>query len=126
MEILEHYLSLLTKAIFIENILLAYFLGMCSFLGVSKKVDASIGLGFAVIFVSTITVPVNWIIKKYLLNQGALSWIPIAGLEDVNLLFLRFSRPFLPPFFRLIAPARWAKQRITKNPSLKFKDKSKI
>ncbi len=90
MEILEHYLSLLTKAIFIENILLAYFLGMCSFLGVSKKVDASIGLGFAVIFVSTITVPVNWIIKKYLLNQGALSWIPIAGLEDVNLLFLRF------------------------------------
>tara|TARA_Y100001968_G_scaffold310317_1_gene331122 strand:- start:275 stop:901 length:627 start_codon:yes stop_codon:yes gene_type:complete len=90
MEILEHYLSLLTKAIFIENILLAYFLGMCSFLGVSKKVDASIGLGFAVIFVSTITVPVNWIIKKYLLNQGALSWIPIPGLEDVNLLFLRF------------------------------------
>jgi len=90
MEILEHYLSLLTKAIFIENILLAYFLGMCSFLGVSKKVDASIGLGFAVIFVSTITVPVNWIIKNYLLNPGALSWIPIEGIEDVNLLFLRF------------------------------------
>ena len=65
MEIIEHYLSLLTKAIFIENILLAYFLGMCSFLGVSKKVDASIGLGFAVIFVSTITVPVNWVIQNF-------------------------------------------------------------
>ena len=52
---MEHYLSLITKAVFVENILLAYFLGMCSFLAVSKKVDASIGLGFAVIFVLTIT-----------------------------------------------------------------------
>ena len=90
MEIIEHYLSLLTKAIFIENILLAYFLGMCSFLGVSKKVDASIGLGFAVIFVSTITVPVNWVIQNFLLNEGALSWIPISGFDTVNLTFLRY------------------------------------
>ena len=90
MEIIEHYLSLLTKAIFIENILLAYFLGMCSFLGVSKKVDASIGLGFAVIFVSTITLPVNWVIQNFLLNEGALSWIPISGFDTVNLTFLRY------------------------------------
>jgi len=83
---LEHYLSLITKAVFIENILLAYFLGMCSFLAVSKKVDASIGLGFAVIFVLTITAPVNWFIYGYLLADGALTWL---GFENVNLSFLR-------------------------------------
>ena len=83
---MEHYLSLITKAVFVENILLAYFLGMCSFLAVSKKVDASIGLGFAVIFVLTITAPVNWFIYGYLLADGALSWL---GFEDVNLSFLR-------------------------------------
>ena len=83
---MEHYLSLITKAVFIENILLAYFLGMCSFLAVSKKVDASIGLGFAVIFVLTITAPVNWFIYGYLLADSALAWL---GFEDVNLSFLR-------------------------------------
>ena len=83
---MEHYLSLITKAVFIENILLAYFLGMCSFLAVSKKVDASIGLGFAVIFVLTITAPVNWFIYGYLLADGALAWL---GFEGVNLSFLR-------------------------------------
>ena len=64
---MEHYISILTKAIFIENILLAYFLGMCSFLAISKKVDTSIGLGFAVIFVLTITAPANWAIHNFLL-----------------------------------------------------------
>ena len=83
---MEHYLSLITKAVFIENILLAYFLGRCSFLAVSKKVDASIGLGFAVIFVLTITAPVNWFIYGYLLADGALTWL---GFENVNLSFLR-------------------------------------
>tara|TARA_Y100001970_G_scaffold89496_2_gene112829 strand:- start:1555 stop:2163 length:609 start_codon:yes stop_codon:yes gene_type:complete len=83
---LEHYLSLITKAVFIENILLAYFLGMCSFLAVSKKVDASIGLGFAVIFVLTITAPVNWFLYGFLLGDGALSWL---GFPDVNLSFLK-------------------------------------
>ena len=72
---MEHYISILTKAIFIENILLAYFLGMCSFLAISKKVDTSIGLGFAVIFVLTITAPANWAIHNFLLKEGALSWI---------------------------------------------------
>ena len=83
---MEHYLNLITKAVFIENILLAYFLGMCSFLAVSKKVDASIGLGFAVIFVLTITSPVNWFIYSFLLGDGALGWL---GFPDVNLSFLK-------------------------------------
>jgi len=90
MEVLEHYLSLATKAMFIENILLSYFLGMCSFLAVSKKVETSIGLGLAVIFVNGITVPTNWAIKNYLLNPGALTWLGIPGLEDVDLSFLNF------------------------------------
>ena len=67
-EILQHYLSITTKTIFTENILLAYFLGMCSFLAISKKIETSIGLGFAVIFVNGITVPLNWVIKVYLLK----------------------------------------------------------
>ena len=90
MELLEHYLSLATKTIFIENILLAYFLGMCSFLAISKKIEASIGLGFAVIFVNGVTVPLNWVIKEYLLIEGALSWVGISALEAVDLTFLSF------------------------------------
>jgi len=88
MELFIHYLSLATKAIFIENILLAYFLGMCSFLAISKNVEASQGIGKAVIFVNGITVPLNWIIKTYFLDSGALSWIPIASLSAVDLSFL--------------------------------------
>lgn len=83
----EHYLSLATKAIFVENILLAYFLGMCSFLAISKKVETSMGLGFAVVFVLTITAPVNWLLHHYFLRDGALAWI---GLADVDLSFLNF------------------------------------
>ena len=89
---MEHYVSILTKAIFIENILLAYFLGMCSFLAISKKVDTSIGLGFAVIFVLTITAPANWIIHNYLLKDGALVWLNpeygINGSKSIDLSFL--------------------------------------
>ena len=81
MELLVHYLSLATKAIFIENILLAYFLGMCSFLAISKNVEASQGIGKAVIFVNGITVPLNWVIKTYFLDQGALSWTRIESLS---------------------------------------------
>lgn len=84
---LEHYLSLFVKSVFVENILLAFFLGMCSFLAVSKKVETAIGLGAAVIFVLTITTPANWFINSFLLNDGALSW---AGLPEVDLSFLGF------------------------------------
>ena len=85
MDLFIHYLSLATKSIFIENILLAFFLGMCSFLAISKNVEASKGIGKAVIFVNGLTVPINWIIKTYLLAPGALyQWIPIESLKDVN------------------------------------------
>jgi Na+-transporting NADH:ubiquinone oxidoreductase subunit E len=89
-EFLEHYLSLATKAIFIENILLAYFLGMCSFLALSNKVETASGIGKAVIFVNAITVPLNWIIKTYLLDDGALSWTGISAFSEVDLSFLTF------------------------------------
>ncbi|MCL6414768.1 NADH:ubiquinone reductase (Na(+)-transporting) subunit E [Aestuariirhabdus sp. Z084] len=82
---LEYYLSLFVKAIFIENMALAFFLGMCTFLAISKKVQTSLGLGIAVIVVLTITVPVNNLIYTYLLKDGALAW---AGLPDVDLSFL--------------------------------------
>jgi len=88
MDILVHYLSLATKSIFIENILLAYFLGMCSFLAISKNVEAAKGIGKAVIFVNGITVPLNWIIKTYLLDEGALSWTRIESLSSIDLTFL--------------------------------------
>lgn len=84
---MEHYINLALKSIFVENILLAYFLGMCSFLACSKKIETAIGLGFAVIFVLTITTPVNWAVKNLLLDKGALSW---AGLANVDLSFLSF------------------------------------
>ena len=84
---LEHYLSLFVKSVFVENILLAFFLGMCSFLAVSKKVETAIGLGFAVIFVVTITAPANWALNQYLLRDGGLAW---AGLPDTDLSFLSF------------------------------------
>ncbi|MEQ9168716.1 MAG: NADH:ubiquinone reductase (Na(+)-transporting) subunit E, partial [Fulvivirga sp.] len=81
--------SLGIKSIFIENMIFAYFLGMCSFLAVSKKVSTAIGLGAAVIFVLSITVPINWLIQEYVLKEGALTWLG-AGFTDVNLEFLQF------------------------------------
>lgn len=69
------YANLFIKSIFIENMVFAYFLGMCSYLAVSKTVKTSIGMGFAVIFVLTITVPLNFLIDQYLLQPGALKWI---------------------------------------------------
>ena len=72
---MEYYLGLFIRAIFIENMALAFFLGMCTFLAISKKIDAAIGLGIAVIVVLGITVPVNNLILKLLLDEGALTWI---------------------------------------------------
>jgi Na+-transporting NADH:ubiquinone oxidoreductase subunit E len=82
---LEHYLSLLIRAIFIENMALAFFLGMCTFLAVSKKVDTALGLGVAVIVVQTITVPANNLIYQHLLKAGALAWL---GLGEFDLTFI--------------------------------------
>ena len=84
---MEYYLSLLVRSIFIDNIALSMFLGMCTFIALSKKIDAAIGLGVAVIVVQTVTVPVNNLLFTYFLSDGALDW---AGLPEVNLSFLVF------------------------------------
>ncbi len=82
---MEHYLSLFVRAIFIDNMALSFFLGMCTLLAISKKVDAAIGLGIAVVVVQTITVPLNNLLYTYLLADGALAW---AGYPNVDLSFL--------------------------------------
>lgn len=82
---MEHYISLILQAVFVENLALAFFLGMCTFLAISKKVEAALGLGIAVVVVLTISVPVNNLIYNYVLRDGALSW---AGLPNMNLSFL--------------------------------------
>ena len=82
---MEHYLSLFIKSVFIENLALSFFLGMCTFLAVSKKVKTAMGLGLAVVVVQAITVPVNNLLYTYLLKENALSW---AGIEGVDLSFL--------------------------------------
>ncbi|MDY6814680.1 MAG: NADH:ubiquinone reductase (Na(+)-transporting) subunit E [Pseudomonadota bacterium] len=82
---MEHYLSLLVQAVFIENMALAFFLGMCTFIAISKKIEAAIGLGIAVVVVLTITVPVNNLIYNYVLREGALDW---AGMPGTDLSFL--------------------------------------
>jgi Na+-transporting NADH:ubiquinone oxidoreductase subunit E len=86
---LEHYLSLAVKAIFVDNMALAFFLGMCSFLAVSKRVDTASGLGAAVTFVLTVTTPLNALMYNYLLKEGALTWINPAW-SGVDLSFVRF------------------------------------
>ena len=82
---MEAYLSLFVRSVFIENLALSFFLGMCTYLAISKKVETAIGLGAAVVVVQTITVPVNYLIVTFLLAPGALAW---AGLGEVDLSFL--------------------------------------
>jgi Na+-transporting NADH:ubiquinone oxidoreductase subunit E len=82
---MEHYVNLALKAMFVENLALSFFLGMCTFLAISKKVETSFGLGIAVIVVQAITVPVNNLIFHHVLEAGALGW---AGMPDVDLSFL--------------------------------------
>lgn len=82
---MEAYISLFVKAVFVENLALAFFLGMCTFLAVSKKISTAIGLGVAVLVVQTLTVPANNLIYNYLLKEGALSWM---GFSSVDLSFL--------------------------------------
>ena len=86
---MEHYLSLGLRAVFLENMALAYFLGMCSYLACARKVATAFGLGLAVVFVQTLTVPLNNLLLKYLLAEGALTWISPA-LADIDLSFLSF------------------------------------
>ena len=83
---MENLISIFLNSVFVGNILLAYFLGMCSFVAVSQNMDTAIGIGFAVVFVLSVTAPVNWIVWHYLLKPGALTW---AGLPAVDLSFLK-------------------------------------
>ena len=84
---MENLISIFLNSVFVGNILLAYFLGMCSFLAISKNLDTATGLGFAVTFVLSITTPANWLVYHYLLAPGALAW---AGLPAIDLSFLKF------------------------------------
>jgi Na+-transporting NADH:ubiquinone oxidoreductase subunit E len=86
---MEHYLNLAIRSIFLENMALAFFLGMCSFLACSKKVETAIGLGAAVVFVQVLTVPLNNLILVHLLAEGALGWVH-PSLAKVDLTFLAF------------------------------------
>ena len=85
----QELVNLFVRSIFIENMIFAYFLGMCSYLAVSKTVKTAVGLGIAVTFVLTITLPVNWLLENYVLKAGALSWLG-DGFADVDLSFLSF------------------------------------
>ncbi|HMP98595.1 MAG TPA: NADH:ubiquinone reductase (Na(+)-transporting) subunit E [Cyclobacteriaceae bacterium] len=86
---MQELINLGIKAIFIENMIFAYFLGMCSYLAVSKKVSTALGLGLAVTFVLSITAPINWLIYENVLKEGALAWLG-AGFEGISLEFLQF------------------------------------
>lgn len=83
------YINIALKGIFIENMIFAYFLGMCSYLAVSKTVKTAVGLGAAVIFVLAVTVPVNWLLENYVLQEGALAWLG-DGYATLDLSFLSF------------------------------------
>jgi Na+-transporting NADH:ubiquinone oxidoreductase subunit E len=86
---MDHYIEIFLKAIFSENMIFAYFLGMCSYLAVSKTVKTAVGLGFAVIFVLGVTIPVNWLLENYVLMPGALTWLD-PTYADLDLSFLSF------------------------------------
>lgn len=86
---MENLVNLLVKSIFVENVIFAFFLGMCSFLAVSKKIKTAAGLGVAVIFVLILTTPLNYLILRYLLSEGALGWVH-PSLATVDLTFLAF------------------------------------
>ncbi len=86
---MEHLINIFVKSIFIENMIFAYFLGMCSYLAVSKKVSTAAGLGVAVIFVLVITLPVNYLLERYVLTEGALAWLD-PSFAGIDLSFLSF------------------------------------
>lgn len=97
MGIVENYLNIGIKSIFVDNMIFAYFLGMCSYLAVSKKIGTAVGLGMAVIFVLLITVPLNWLAYNFIIKEGALTWLNTLGVSTnfadfsvVNLEVLKF------------------------------------
>ena len=87
---MQEYINIFIKSIFIDNMIFAYFLGMCSYLAVSKTVNTATGLGIAVIFVLGITIPVNWLLENYILKKGALTWLLGDEATSIDLEFLSF------------------------------------
>ena len=87
---MQDLVNIFVKSVFIDNMIFAYFLGMCSYLAVSKTVKTAVGLGTAVIFVLGITVPINYLLENYVLKAGALAWVTYVDLADVDLSFLSF------------------------------------
>jgi len=87
---MQDLLNIFVKSMFIDNMIFAYFLGMCSYLAVSKSVKTAVGLGAAVIFVLGVTVPVNYLLENYVLKEGALAWTGMEGMESIDLSFLSF------------------------------------
>jgi len=87
---MQDLVNIFVKSVFIDNMIFAYFLGMCSYLAVSKTVKTAVGLGAAVIFVLGITVPINYLLENFVLKAGALAWVPFVDLADVDLSFLSF------------------------------------
>ena len=86
---MEELINIFIRAVFIENMVFAYFLGMCSYLAISKTVETSVGMGGAVIFVLAMTVPINYLLENYVLQEGALVWLD-ESFKDVDLSFLSF------------------------------------
>lgn len=86
---MENLINIGIRSIFIDNMIFGYFIGMCSFLAISKKVKTAFGLGIAVIFVIGVTVPINWLVQNYVMNAGALSWLG-PDFADIDLNFLQF------------------------------------
>lgn len=86
---MENLIDIFVRSIFVDNMIFAYFLGMCSFLAVSKKVDTALGLGVTVVFILAVTVPANYLINEYLLTSGALAWLG-ENYKEVDLSFLSF------------------------------------
>lgn len=84
---MQEYLSLFVRSIFVDNMIFAYYLGMCSYLAISKNVKTSLGLGVAVVFILTCTVPINYLLENYVLKAGALKWLG-AGYENIDISFL--------------------------------------
>ena len=105
------YVNIFIKSIFIDNMIFAYFLGMCSYLAVSKTVKTGVGLGAAVIFVLGITVPINYLLENYVLKEGALVWLD-ADFADVDLSFLSFISCFIAVIASMVQLVEMAVEKV--------------
>ena len=103
---MQEYLSLFVKSIFVDNMVFAYYLGMCSYLAISKNVKTSLGLGAAVVFILTCTLPINYLIENYILKAGALSWLgPQYAAVDLSFLSLLVFIAVIASFTQLVEMA---------------------